>query len=73
MDVYVYICVYGCVQLNSFIDIYESEQCQSKVDPSTRKTFESPLVRKGLMGLAKVMQRLANLSIAPADAMEVCK
>lgn len=51
--------------------IYEAENCQSVVDPSTRSTFESPPVRKGLMGLAKDIQRLANLSIAPLESMEV--
>jgi len=57
-------------KLNPFVEVYETEQCQSVVDPSTRSTFESAPVRKGLMGLAKDMQRLANLSIAPTDSMQ---
>lgn len=58
--------------MTPFVEMYESEQCGSVVDPCTRSTFESAPVRRGLMGLAKDMQRLANLSIAPAHLMEVC-
>jgi hypothetical protein len=67
-------CVLLCdVQLDSFVAVYETEQSRSIVDPSTKTTFESAPVRKGLMGLAKDMQRLANLSIAPTDEMKVLR
>ena len=58
-------------QLNVFIAKYESDNCCSAVDPSTRKTFESPEVRRALMSLAKEMQRIANLSVCLPQAMHV--
>lgn len=58
------------VQLTVLVDKYEAGSC-SIVDASTKKAFESPAVRKALVGYAKAIQRIANLSILPEREMKV--
>jgi hypothetical protein len=57
-------------QLVILVDKYEATSC-SIVDASTKKAFESPAVRKALVGYAKAIQRIANLSILPEREMRV--
>ena len=44
---------------------------RSIVDVSTKRAFESAEVRKALLGYAKAIQRVANLSILPESDIRV--
>ena len=52
------------------VEKYEASS-RSIVDASTKKAFESAEVRKALVGYAKAIQRIANLSVLPESEIRV--
>jgi hypothetical protein len=57
-------------KLEIYVQRYE-ETAKSIVDPSTKKAFESPQTKKALLGFARAIQRIANLSTLDGQQAEV--